>query len=381
MRRCLLPLLLLIALTAWPQGVFVRTDGQGHLTLDGTPYYYIGANMWYASLLASEGEGGDRQRLGRELDALQRLGVKNLRVLVGADGVPTERKVQPILQRESGVYNDTLMAGLDYLMAELARRDMKAVLYLNNSWTWSGGYVSYLHWAGDIPEEVVDTMAWDAYCSTVARFAASDSAQRLFLRHVEHIVSRINTLTGHLYRDDPALMAWQVGNEPRAFSKAAKEGFARWVSATAALIKRLDPNHLVSVGSEGQMGCELDMSLYERLHRDPNIDYLTIHIWPRNWGWVNRKEVASSKDKKLMRSQLDDVYRYTEAYIRLHTDLARTLGKPLVIEEFGYPRDGGQFSPRSSTRAKDAYYTVFLTVGYELQQIPYKYLVDVVMFQ
>lgn len=344
-----------LALTA-AAGGFVRADGKGHLTLDGTPYYYIGTNMWYAAVLASEGQGGDRQRLGRELDALCRLGVRNIRVLVGADGVPTSRKVQPILQPEPGVYNDTLLAGLDYLMVEMARRDMKAVLYLNNSWTWSGGYASYLHWAGETPQEVVDTIAWKDYCATASRFAESEAAQRLFLQHVVYIVGRTNTLTGRPYCDDPTLMAWQVGNEPRAFSSAAKEGFARWVAATAACIKRIDPQHLVSVGSEGQMGCEVDMSLYERLHRDPNIDYLTIHIWPQNWGWVRRAEVAKRSEKALMRTQLEAVYRHTEAYIRVHADLARKTGKPLVIEEFGYPRDGGLFAPKTSTRAKDAYY-------------------------
>ena len=42
------------------------------------------------------------------------------------------------------VYNDTIFAGLDYLLAEMGKRDMLAVLYLNNSWEWSGGYGQYL---------------------------------------------------------------------------------------------------------------------------------------------------------------------------------------------------------------------------------------------
>ncbi len=352
-------LALSLSLTA-AAGHFVRTDGKGHFTIGDIPYYYIGTNMWYAALLASEGQGGDRQRLGRELDALCRMGVRNLRVLVGADGVPTARKVQPILQPEPGVYNDTLLAGLDFLMVELARRDMKAVLYLNNSWTWSGGYAAYLHWAGETSQEVVDTMTWKDYCATAARFAHSEVAQRLSLQHVEKIVGRTNSLTGRPYRDDPTVMAWQVGNEPRAFSASAKDDFVRWVSAAAACIKRTDPVHLVSVGSEGMMGCERDMALYERLHSDPNIDYLTIHIWPQNWGWVQRADVAKRGEKALMRAQLDVVYRQTEAYIRTHADYARQTGKPLVIEEFGYPRDGGQFAPGSSTRARDAYYRFLL---------------------
>ena len=37
---------------------------------------------------------------------------------------------------------------MDYLLFEMKKRDMNAVLYLNNSWEWSGGYGQYLEWAG-----------------------------------------------------------------------------------------------------------------------------------------------------------------------------------------------------------------------------------------
>ena len=52
------------------------------------------------------------------------------------------------LQVAPGVYNDTILAGLDYFMNELRERDMTAVLYLHNSWEWSGGYSVYLQWSG-----------------------------------------------------------------------------------------------------------------------------------------------------------------------------------------------------------------------------------------
>ena len=90
--------------------------------------------MWYGALLASPGPGGDRQRLAGELDSLKAMGVTNLRVLVGAEGQEgTPYKVAPVLQPEPGVYDEALLQGLDWLMAELGRRDMSAVLYLNNT--------------------------------------------------------------------------------------------------------------------------------------------------------------------------------------------------------------------------------------------------------
>ena len=53
---------------------------------------------------------------------------------MGADGESgVKTRVEPSLQVAPGVYNDTILAGLDYFMNELRKRDMTAVLYLNNS--------------------------------------------------------------------------------------------------------------------------------------------------------------------------------------------------------------------------------------------------------
>jgi mannan endo-1,4-beta-mannosidase len=67
------------------QGQYVGVRN-GQFYVEGKPYRYVGTNLWYAAILASDGEGGNRQRLGQELDCLQQLGIDNLRILVGADG-------------------------------------------------------------------------------------------------------------------------------------------------------------------------------------------------------------------------------------------------------------------------------------------------------
>ena len=200
-------------------GQFIRNGIQvknGQFIRNGSPYYYIGANFWYGAILASEGTGGNRERLHRELDSLKAIGVDNLRILVGSDGkrgVPT--KVEPTLQEAPGIYNDTILAGLDYLLAEMEKRDMVAVLYLNNSWEWSGGYSQYLAWArGDkAPVPAVD--GWPAFMDYVKEFVVSDSAQALFANHVKYILTRTNRYTHRKYTDDPTIMSWQIGNEPR----------------------------------------------------------------------------------------------------------------------------------------------------------------------
>jgi mannan endo-1,4-beta-mannosidase len=95
---------------------FVKVEN-GHFVKDGKPYYYVGTNFWYGAILASEGQGGDRERLTRELDKMKEMGIDNLRILVGSDGERgVTTKVEPTLQEAPGVYNDTILAGLDYLL-------------------------------------------------------------------------------------------------------------------------------------------------------------------------------------------------------------------------------------------------------------------------
>lgn len=316
--------------------------------VDGKPYTFVGANFWYGPVLGSEGQGGDRLRLCRELDALHAMGLDNLRVLVGSDGEQGVRtKVEPTLQKAPGVYNDTLLAGLDYLLMEMGKRGMKAVLYLNNSWEWSGGYGFYLEHAGAGKAPRPEEDGYEAYMRHVAKFATNEQAHELFFNYVRFIVSRQNRYTSLYYKDDPTIMAWQIGNEPRAFGEQQKQPFAKWLSLTSALIRSLDANHLISIGSEGIWGCEMDSALYRQISADPNIDYLTVHVWPYNWSWARGDSLIAD---------VDIACSNTRDYLRPHFLIARELRKPLVVEEFGYPRDDMSYVPGTSTAGRDSYY-------------------------
>ncbi len=328
---------------------FVKVE-DGKFVCEDYPSHFVGTNFWYGAILGSEGVGGDRVRLEAELDTLKALGMTNLRVLVGGDGpdgIPT--RVSPTLQKEPGVYNDTIFHGLDWLLAEMAERDMKAVLYINNSWEWSGGYGMYLEWAGEGKAIIPAVDGYPAFMESVSKFVTCDKAKELFYNHVKHVVSRTNTVTGKAYKDDPTIFSWQIGNEPRCFraDSTGQAAFVDFMWTTASLIKSIDPNHMVSSGSEGKWGCEGDMDLYERIHSCPDIDYMNIHIWPYNWSWVRENTLSTN---------LPTAIANTDEYINEHLELAKKYGKPVVLEEFGFPRDGFQFAQGTPTTARDEYY-------------------------
>ena len=352
-------------------------------------YRYVGTNFWYGAILASEGRGGNRERLLQELDDMQKVGIDNVRVLVGGDGregIPSH--ISPKLQLEPGVYNDTILQGLDFMMAELEKRDMKAVLYFNNAWEWSGGYGAYLDWVGfegDVYSSddkgtpgpdgrlmkhfnqtpVPSYDGWYEYMQYAGNFVLNDNAKALAANHVRFIVSRTNTVTGKPYTESPAIMSWEIANEPRAFVSDSlhKAKFVEWIDEQSTLIKSLDPHHLVTTGSEGRNGCEEDMELFNAIHTLPNIDYACIHIWPNNWGWLGKFNQNYDADKTIAQDAPDPIVEgvgiaceKTLAYIDEAYSYMQKAGRPMVLEEFGYPRDRFLFTPGSPTKGRNAYY-------------------------
>ena len=326
---------------------FVRVV-DGRFLRGGKPVRFVGANFWYGAVLASEGRGGDRERLAEELDTLKALGISNLRVLVGAEGsegVPY--RISPSLQTAPGEYNDTLLRGLDYLLCALAERDMQAVLYLNNCWEWSGGFGAYLEWSGEGRALLPLKDGYIPYTKEMSKFSTAPKAKELFFNHIRTIVGRINSISGKPYAEDPAIFAWEICNEPRCFSSDSlvREAFAGWIAEAAGTIREKDKNHLITTGSEGYNGCEQDWGLFEQVHSCPNIDYITVHIWPYNWAWTK-----APSPENYVAAAIDS----TKAYLYPHLAIAERLGKPVVVEEFGFPRDS--MLNGGGTSGRDAYY-------------------------
>lgn len=330
---------------------FVTVDGAG-FRLGGRPYRFVGANLWYGAWLGMEGADGDRARLGRELDALKAMGVTNLRVLGGSEDSPLKNSIKPAMRDRDGE-NEALLSGLDVLLAEMGRRDMKAVIYLTNFWEWSGGMMTYLYWTngGRYLDMNDPAHPWPAFPDFAAGFYSQAEAIALYHDHVRAVVGRVNTVTGVAHAQDPTIMAWQLANEPRpggteAIAAANLPAYYRWIGETAALIRRLDPNHLVSTGSEGLKGCIEQQACVVAAHASPDIDYVTAHIWPQNWSWVDPDDLEAT---------MPEAERLVGDYIMRHRAIARDLNKPLVIEEFGFPRDAG-YRPGTPATLRDRFY-------------------------
>jgi len=331
-------------------------QAQERITVKGTqfykgdkPYAYVGTNYWYGSLLASK-KVGDRKRLLRELDFMQKNGIDNLRVLVGADGGKYDFTVRPALQYEQGKYDEDLLDGLDFLVHEMSKRNMYAVLYLTNNWEWSGGMSQYMEWNGKgaIPVPNIAPNTWPQFMAYTAAFHSCEPCMEGLENHVKFIMGRTNKYSKKKYTDDNTIMSWQVGNEPRTFTPENEAKFTAWLNKIVDLIDSLDKNHLVSTGSEGKNSSNDSMEIFERTHQNPNIDYLTMHIWPKNWNWYKAENA-----KETLPVALQNAGKYIDDHIKV----ANNLKRPIIIEEFGLPREHENLVAGSSTADRDTFYS------------------------
>src|SRR5207253_3060497 len=240
---------------------FARRDGMA-LRIGADRYRYVGTNMWYAAYLGTNAPYGNRDRLKREFDRVAGLGIESIRILGSSEDSPLKNSVTPTFRDRSSKYNPALLEGLDFALAEMGKRGLKAVIYLANFWEWSGGFMTYLYWTNGGRYINMNDPAhpWPEFPDMSSDFYGSPPAVAMLNDYIRAVVGRTNSITGRRYADDPAIQAWQLANEPRpGVSPEALQrhmpAYLKWIDGTARLIKSIDPHHMVSTGSEGTQGC------------------------------------------------------------------------------------------------------------------------------
>ena len=225
----------------WPFSGFVRRSGAS-LTLNGQPYTFSGINIYNANSRANcwYSLGNDDGALAA---TLADSGVRSFRAWF-TQGEATTNGI-----RDWSAFDHTLavarMAGIR-VMPVLSVEDCRGEGVRLTDWYASG-------YRADIIAGHTTT----------------------FRDYVSQIVTR--------YRDDPAILVWQIGNEMDTMKNADGTcGPASTLDAFAAdiagLIKSIDPNHLVSVGTIGDGQCAASGSTaYRALHAPASIDLCEFH--------------------------------------------------------------------------------------------------------
>lgn len=288
-------------------GQFVSVFGT-EFQLGGLPFRFVGANI-----NPIHGET-DRHHTEPLFVAMVQDGLQVARVWALGEGMPdaTEWQIKYVLFRAGPerTIEETLLH-LDRVLLEARRAGVRLILTLSNNWADFGGVPMYLRWLG-LPADG----------SGKEQFYSDERARALFRAHVGRIVTRVSSLTGIRYSDDPTIMAWELMNESTVDTPHGRAVRLSWVREMARFIKTFDHNHLVAAGLWGY-AMRSERADFAAVHSLADIDYVDSHLYMQN----GQGNVSLAR----MYDFLDD-----RALLA-----SRLVKKPLVIGEFGFRTDQG----------------------------------------
>lgn len=295
---------------------FVHSHGTGFL-LGGQPLLVAGANNYYLSFESDA-------MVVAVFELARNMGLNTLRTGAFLDCGPAALQTGPWFHswdaaKSAPAYNDgpTGLERLDRTIQLAEHYGIRLILPLVNYWPDFGGVDQYLQWFG-----LTDRVDF-------FRHPAPKGAYRAW---AEHLLLRTNTRTGRQYREEPAIFAWELANEPRCVGRdgdalpGGVDILLNWAHEMSAFLKSLDSNHLVGVGDEGWFARRFAWGnpLYNGAHGAdceallaiPTIDFGTFHLYPA----FAPKEAPEA---------------FGARWIREHQEVAAAAGKPMLLEEFG----------------------------------------------
>ncbi len=312
------------ALTVQAQDTFVRSVN-GQLTLNGFPFRLGGGNSYV--LMYSPKSTVDQilqTAVKNELKVMRTWAFIDIGNSDGSNSVRGKANgfYFQYWDGSAPAYNDgsTGLANLDYTIYRAGQLGLKLIIPFTNNWIDFGGMDQYVRWAGGRYHD---------------NFYTDPTIRQWYKNWINHLLNRVNIYSGIAYRDDPAIMMWELANEPRCGGSGTSGGgypstsacttqtVTNWVADTALYVKSVDPNHLVSVGDEGFFCNASSGSWIENCSQGvdslaftqlPGIDAMGFHLYPEGWG----QSMA-----------------WSEGYVDQHLSAAQALGKPAYLGEFG----------------------------------------------
>ncbi|KAL7135448.1 hypothetical protein ABFS83_11G097100 [Erythranthe nasuta] len=310
---------------------FIGTRGS-QFVMNGRPFYFNGFNSYWLMYMASD--PSTRDKVTDTFAQASEYGINLARTWAFSDGG------YRALQTTPGSYNEDMFKGLDFVVAEAKKHGIYLLLSLVNNWEGFGGKRQYVQWAKDKGH----------YLNNDDDFFTNPIVKEYYKNHVKAVLTRINSITGVAYKNDPTIFAWELINEPRCQSDISGKSIQDWVAEMSAYVKSIDAKHLVEVGMEGFYG----ESMPEKKQNNPgyevgtdfiannlvpHVDFTTIHLYPDQW-------VPGSSDEV----QAEFVHKWIQTHI---DDSKSVIGKPIMVTEFGK-------SSRSSgynVEARDNYFS------------------------
>jgi mannan endo-1,4-beta-mannosidase len=298
-------------------GFISRTDG-ALITESLAPLRATGSNVYYLQQLFAYAQQDDNARLSagvaEVLDDLVCLSLPVARIWGFNDSADRSS-----IRSGPNEFHEAGLRGLDQAIWEAKRRGIRLIVPLVNNWADYGGLPAYAEWA--TKEDGVPRAHDD--------FFFDPRLRRYWKDYVDVLAARVNTFTGVAYRDEPTILAWEVGNEFRCARCRGNSRLVDTVRELADYLRRAFPRHLIADGGEGfdddraaYLGLSNDYPVrgddgasFSRLAALEELDMLSYHYYPQSYGLLSEAD--------------------TQVWITRHQAIALVYGKVAYLGECG----------------------------------------------
>jgi len=166
-----------------------------------------------------------------------------------------------------------------------------------------------------------------------------EKSRAAFKNRIKQIIERRNILSGRLYREEPAILAWEIANELE-YGHFSGPQVRSWVEDISGFIRRLDRNHLITISIVTD-GADFDSGnkLYRMFDID-NIDFFSFHFYPG--------VLVSGSTERIDRGYVKKIKTRVKNFI--------AMGKPVVMGEFGFS-NRADINSKFRSGEKSALYT------------------------
>ncbi|KAK7746195.1 hypothetical protein SLS62_009485 [Diatrype stigma] len=233
----------------------VTRDGS-RLLLDGKEWKAVGPNIYWLGLdenvVPAAGAPFDPATKasyptpGRITDAMatvRALGGTAVRAHTLGVSVGNPLSVVPA----PGVVNEAAFEAIDWAVYQAGRYGVRLLVPLTDNWDYyHGGKYTFLRWAGfDL------TQGRDSNNPLIQQFYTNATIVAAFHGYVRTLLTHRNKYNNLTYAEDPAIFAYETGNELEGPVSRDKDVPAAWVQDLARLLKDLAPRKLVVDGTYG----------------------------------------------------------------------------------------------------------------------------------
>jgi mannan endo-1,4-beta-mannosidase len=317
------------------------------LLLDGRPFSFAGANAYHLFMDAAR---GDTDAVLGIFASARGAGLTVIRTWAFNDSPDSLNPA--VIQYRPGAFNESALRGLDYIVARAPEFNLRLLFTLVNNWDDYGGMNRYVAWRAGLPgaQAAKHAAPYSAVEQARTVTGAAGRAYRVALdsswghddfytdtvigawyrNYLDQITGRMNILTGVRFRDDPAILGWELANEPRSSDPSG--GIVRdWIGSASGYLKTIDTNHLVGTGEEG-----FDVA--------PGI-YSTSQYAGQEWLFDGTGGVSFSMNTGLPSVDFGSIHLYPDywnfpagagsGWITDHVRVGGVSGKPLLLGEFG----------------------------------------------